>query len=639
MNEIIVVLSILGYAAAVKYLMREDMELSLFSAISLVVCLLYAFSLFGALKSGSFIVFGTGMLFLVLALIVITIRLRSDLLLEYFLTPGIATFWVISGLFLFKTRGYTLAFWDEFSHWGLMTKEMYQSGALSVPKGAVTFWYYSPGANLFQYYFTVISGFNEHTLYFAQFVLLFTPVVVFFREFSFKRHTPFIILTTAFFYTLIIVFFQTTVSIMVDQVLGVYFGMALTAYFRGGNKKDTSLLLYVPVLCALTLFKASGLFFAIAVTVIISASFILKNFFDKSSLKLNRTLPVVITLLIFVLSPLITSESWKAHIKHENGGQIPNLIQSSGQSLMDAVRSPKNDDQRTIVSNFFSAIKDKGREIGTFNVKHWFAVFFALFGILFILRSGRRASILWVFSTMTLFFIIYIAGILKVYLFNLGPYEGKLLASFERYSATYLLSFSLLFYGFVQPESIFKCRQDTGGVLSALRQYKLLIFYVFFMAVFFYHYPILKNLNINTAFAHPDYDTKWFRNKISPQINFVKSKTPANSSVFIVFLATTGFEHRVVSYELLPRRFNMGCWSLGKPFFDGDIWTCNITTREWFEQLSSGRYTYVYIATPYDIFWHTYGEAFDNSTKQWSDILFKVNYEKTDGKHFLSPVR
>ncbi|QWR78071.1 hypothetical protein [Candidatus Magnetomonas plexicatena] len=632
MNEIIVLLSIMGYTAAVKFLTREDAELSLFSAVSLVVCLLYAFSLLGALKTGSVIVFGAGMLFLILALILITIRLRKDLFLEHFLTPGIVTFLAVLVLFLFKTRSYTLASWDEFSHWGLMTKDMNQSGALSAPNGAVTFWYYSPGANLFQYFFTVISGFNEHTLYFAQFVLLLAPVMVFFRNFSFKTHTPFVILTIAFFYALIIIFFQTTVSIMVDQLLGVYFGMTLVAYFRDGGRKTKSLLLYVPIVCALTLFKASGVFFAIAILFMISVPFIIKNLRTKSS-------HISAVIIVLIVSTLITSASWKAHIKHKNSGQIPNLIQSSGQSLMDAVRSPKDADQRSIVNNFFSAIKDNGREVGTFNMKNWIIVFFFLFGIVFILRAGKRASVLWVFSTMTLFFIIYLAGLLKVYLFNLGPYEGKLLASFERYTATYLLSFSLLFYGFACPESTFKFKPEPGGIFSFFKQYKLFIFYLIFSAVFFYRYPILKSFNINAVFAHPDYETKWFRNRIRPQIDFVKSKTPANSSVFIVFLATTGFEHRVISYELVPRRFNMGCWSLGKPYFDGDIWSCNIKTKDWFEQLKSGQYSYVYIATPYDVFWQRYTEAFDNSTKKWSDILFKVNYENTDGKHFLSPVR
>ena len=50
--------------------------------------------------------------------------------------------------------------------------------------------------------------------------------------------------------------------------------------------------------------------------------------------------------------------------------------------------------------------------------------------------------------------------------------------------------------------------------------------------------------------------------------------------------------------------------SMGKPYYDGDIWTIDYSLEEWKRALDEQDYTYVYLFKIDDVFRERYGGAF-----------------------------
>ena len=67
-------------------------------------------------------------------------------------------------------------------------------------------------------------------------------------------------------------------------------------------------------------------------------------------------------------------------------------------------------------------------------------------------------------------------------------------------------------------------------------------------------------------------------------------------------------------------------WYLGGPYFEGDIWTYNITVDQWAEVLKEQEYDYVFIARSDTRLKEEYGSIFEEGTdlENLENHLFKV---------------
>ena len=70
-----------------------------------------------------------------------------------------------------------------------------------------------------------------------------------------------------------------------------------------------------------------------------------------------------------------------------------------------------------------------------------------------------------------------------------------------------------------------------------------------------------------------------------------------------------------------------GSWSLGKPRYEGDIWSLDIDIQSWNDILLNQGFTYVYIFKADEIFKQTYGELFENSENIKNKTLYRVEIE------------
>jgi len=107
----------------------------------------------------------------------------------------------------------------------------------------------------------------------------------------------------------------------------------------------------------------------------------------------------------------------------------------------------------------------------------------------------------------------------------------------------------------------------------------------------------------------------------------VKKYIQPGEKVYFVAQNSNGFERSMFYYAMLPYTSSMSwCWSLGKKYYEGDVWSCDVNLTS----LIDG-YSYLAVYRGDDQLWQSANKLFDiNEIKNASPSLFKIN--RTDGK-------
>ena len=135
---------------------EEVLPLSLFS----VVLMLYVAGMAGQLFMGRNVVLAVGVGSGLVCLYFLIREKRT--FLDRVLTPGFAAFVLITLFFWWNSEGRVFMQWDDFSHWGLVVRNMHFFGKLgNVAEATTKFKDYPPATSLMAYFFTSFGSFNE----------------------------------------------------------------------------------------------------------------------------------------------------------------------------------------------------------------------------------------------------------------------------------------------------------------------------------------------------------------------------------------------------------------------------------------------------------------------------------------------
>lgn len=182
----VLILIVIAWGLAIHF--NRRFEETIASAIFLIIGLLYIFGLFGNLNIGLYAVYLLS-IFLGVWTGLILYKKRSIQIFDQLLTPGFAVFIVFCLIIFWGTHGRMLYYWDEFSHWGLVTKNMYTLNAFGNVSGATThFQGYPPAASLFQYFFIKLSNpLIESLMFCAMDVFLVSLMLCVFKNIDWKN--------------------------------------------------------------------------------------------------------------------------------------------------------------------------------------------------------------------------------------------------------------------------------------------------------------------------------------------------------------------------------------------------------------------------------------------------------------------
>ena len=578
--------------------LKKEIGFTYILSVLSIIFILYLFGLFGMLKYGIyFIYFITFLLFLYDIKIFIK---NNNILKKYILNRGIIIFTVLY-LFLFCIHyGRLLSTWDEFNHWGDVVKVMFTMDNFATDPNSMSLYKsYPPAMALFQYFFLKTGNqYIEYQLFFSYqvvFVSMFLPYVCKIKDISKLIASIFIILLTP-----TILFENCYTTIYIDFIVGCFYAyIFLNIIFN--NKYD---LYFILNLClsmfALVLMKDVGLFFTIIlfIVLIVDLIFVKKKikFIKQFFIKNKRYLFILFVTLLMIL---FAKMSWNLNIKLNGAHKMfsPTI------SFFDMITGDLGY-RKTVIINFINALFSRTLFEGFISLDAFKLTLILLFSYLIVDRKKEYTK-----YSYCLFvgLGIYIVGLLLVYCMNFSEYEALNLASYERYLSIYFVAILLCISIFIIKNNV-----DKGNEI-----YFCLLILLFFV-------PILKIINIQNSIE----DSIRIRSDYDRVAEYVHTKINKDDKVYIISQNSTGFDHRVLKYNLRPNQTNSNLsWSIGEKYYEEDRWTLEIKSNQWMNDLKDN-YDYVYIFKCDEQFINLFSDVFENVDTIGSQRLYKVNKEK-----------
>lgn len=160
---------------------------------------LYAFGSLNLLNVGIYIV--TGGLFILIAVQLIKAKKLAKTLpsLRNFFSPGISMSLAGVSLSYIFTRALQFHSWDEFSHWGFVSKATYLFDSLSPLNPAqIQFRSYPPSVTLFEYYISKLGfTWSEANVFWAYQILIISVIYPFIAKIQWKNKLQIVLASVA----------------------------------------------------------------------------------------------------------------------------------------------------------------------------------------------------------------------------------------------------------------------------------------------------------------------------------------------------------------------------------------------------------------------------------------------------------
>jgi len=397
----------------------------------------------------------TGLGALCLLWFLFKVRIQWAYLKKLF-TPGMVIFLLASAAMFVAYRHARLLTNDDYSHWGLIVKQMSLHGRLpdDLVK-VITFQSYPPGSALFIYYIIEVlgCGFNtakelgldyvEGKMLFAQGMLLFSCLLTLF-PFAKTHRKALYCISIAMILAASVFLLTLTMSIntlFVDTLLplvAVANTLVLLAY-RDDLKRAS--LLSIPLMTLTLLIKHSGVFF-FAVNALLLAALAIRAMRRSREAKASpRGKRMLVLAALGIAVPLLMLLLW-----HGRVGMV--FGDNTGKHSMDLDRyeivysartDSENDD---IAERFLHAATDpKDR---SFQLYIAWNVLLALCILGSLNRRPKALIATLIFGN--LLYIGYQIGLLLTYLYTMSLEEAAMLASYHRYQGTaiqYLVGVSI----------------------------------------------------------------------------------------------------------------------------------------------------------------------------------------------------
>lgn len=618
---ILLLVSLCGFLIILsKRTFEEVIPLSIF----ITILILYFFGLFGFLKSGIYVVCISAFCSIGFSAFYIITK-RDSSFIKRFFTPGFVIFWIITAIIYCGTKGLMITRNDEFSHWGLVVKNMVIFDAFGYIKGGTTmFPSYPPGISLLQYFFIRLdSGFHEASLYQALDIMAVSTFMPLFKSIPLKKWKHLFIITLIIF-TLPLIFYSDFYhSIYVDGILGVLFAYILFSYFSENTLTKFNILNISLASAVLTLLKGSGFGLALIANVIIWIDVIFpkkkkSNYNYQQKIKLSCA--SVSTLLI-----LCSELSWNIFLKYTNTPIDWDLSVINFSEVLGLITSNTADSHKAAFQNVTRLLFDfqngyayQGQ--GNYAIKMscfmWIGIYILIGFIIFRTQKNEfeKRRIKFIIISLICGFLLYTASIYILYCIIFPETEGITGTSFYRYINSYL-SGGLIFLILLlivktetqNPEkSRFLLICILGVSMAFVPYYEVMRFS-----------PIISDAEFKAV--------REMRSQYAASGRFSKIMDSDDDKVFVINLTDNGLTHLIVQYNATPipvqSLFSRNIMEINKE--NGKlIW--NITPNEWSQRLMA-EYTYIYLHDIDNNFEEIYKRLFNDPNSIQDNSLYRID--------------
>jgi hypothetical protein len=101
--------------------------------------------------------------------------------------------------------------------------------------------------------------------------------------------------------------------------------------------------------------------------------------------------------------------------------------------------------------------------------------------------------------------------------------------------------------------------------------------------------------------------------------------------IYYIYQQSNGFEKHIFTYLVLPLQTNWSCPSLGKPYYVGDVWTCDTPLP-----IATQGYDFLAVGKADDLFWRANSKFLTPGSNPQVKGLYKI--ERGNGGFQLQKV-
>jgi hypothetical protein len=680
MSVFIASVIIIIIASAYATLLKRKLTETIFLSATTIIFVLYCFGLInkqGCLLYGIYAV-------ILFALICLTYliykQIKKYILKDVEILQGTLMYLFLLSFSLIINYGMVFHNWDEFSHWGIVVKYFFSVNAFATFRNSslsgIMAPQYFPGISLFQYFFSRFdTNFVEYYSYIAKNIFYFSLFMPLTSNLFSKNKW---IRNVFFLFIFILVPMQGEKelfysSLYVDELLGIFFGFTLIYYFVYKYEKSIyGILLVTASTFMTTITKDIGLLLSLGCILIIMIDIFLyrraeiKSFIlNKSSLSYKTSaisllsLPLVMTFFVKLTWALLLL---RTGLKAGGYWKQPSL-----HDVMNLVLRKVEPYQKETVRNFVSAVFN--RNINPFYLSiFWFCGIFLLIVFIFALYKRKQITLMRIFSSAFIIAIgagIYQIVLMIMYVFSFSPYEAVILASYERYTFSYILGmiYFIFIFFFIDNDKyteinvmsliekiktsykiiINKFSSDDAVLYKDIIEFGKLVMKILFltfcsiMILIMYKY---SNTGINSIIKGRTYLYKFTRDttKINKWKPYLKGK-----KLYLIIQGDNGFFLGRLYYELKPfiNPANLGYDYSIRPIsplettIEDDMYNYTVTPDEWQKYVMTNEFDSIYVFRSDNTFNNAYSQFFPYGVVD--DMLYNVTYE--NGKMLLIPVK
>jgi len=348
------------------------------------------------------------------------------------LNINLVIYFIILCLFAYLLKGIKLTHYDNFSHWGMIIKDILLNDRLpNFSSHTIMFTSYPPGTACFVYYVCTFLGNSEALMLFAQSILVLSSIYPIFYLCKKESKSNLIIAILSMIYLLLGNIFIN--NLLVDTILPIM-GLAaliIIEYYKKDGKKG--LIYSIPILSMLMIVKNSGIFFVI-IDLVIWLIYYVKNNGIKELFKTKYAL------IIFV--PFLLLYVWNGHTS---------LVFSEADTAkhsMSITNYTEVFEEKTTrdIKNIFKKFVKENLSMSNENVI--MLTLLSSFIIMYIISNKEsRKDIRFWFLTFIFGYAIYQISLFAMYLYSMPLFEAKDLAGYVRYHRTIVLfEFGIFIY-------------------------------------------------------------------------------------------------------------------------------------------------------------------------------------------------
>lgn len=518
-----------------------------------------------------------------------------------------------------------LFFWDDFSHWAVVSKDIFTRDAFPIPSNGVSIFYdYPPGSALAHYFFLFpqkLYGpglYSEKIAMWAQGLMIISALGMLLTN-AFKKGLLYFLIM--FVTTLFAVFTYTEgfLTLMVDHVIGLYFAGCVICIVLGKN--DNGLLLVVAVAAlALSLLKLNAEYFSLAII-----AMALINLFFKLDVKIQaKTLKGLVPpsiqrgvfiVMVSVVLIFLFRWIWQSHLDANGAPRAFDGDVSRGGAVSWLFNPTEN--EAKVSDKFISALMPGAEKTFVETLKsvtnNPFKIAFipiTLITVVVIFIGGDRARLGTLTAVVYAGFFSFCAGLLFFYQRSFNFNEAIHLVSFGRYVAQYFLAIPFLAFALIL------------HAWTPVKNISLLGLALLIAATFLINpIPTIRIMEFIGITA----GNREYLSAVRSGYNDFIEKYPflrGNSvRAVIVWQCADGVDSLLMSYDLHPagvaRIPNMGfeCGSTGSG------------GEEVFDRFPFRTYDYLIVAQSNDFFWSTYANRLPLLERDSRMRLYKIKSE------------